>query len=280
MPDHLMARVVQAESAFEAALARADTDPDGHRSAEGAHQLIRACADYRRAADLHVSTRQYLTTGRTTGGVGSEPLSPRLFEEVCRRGLHAAIVAQEALDRLGLRGDTALQADAAALLQHLRGVTHACCRGPLRGRLAAAWHRRSHRKDRDEAARLAELLVSHAGYLRRNRLQNVGFIVLGMIVLGLALTDTLPPPPSEAIRTTVLAVGVLLTLTPFAKTLRIGVVELERAEATRPAFGRSKALRTSSLMQRGYHLGAFALPATPDVGRGRRGVVEAELAAR
>ncbi len=276
MPDHLMARVLKAECEFESALARdAAADTEDH-SAESAQQLIQATADYRTAADLHRSTRAYLETGRTDGPVGSEPLSPRLFEEACRRGLHAAITGQEELDRLGLRRDSGLRDDASALLQHLRSANHPCCRTPRQG-LGQWVHNLRHRRDADEARRLELLLDSHDSYLRRGRWQSIGFAVAGIVVLAVALLNLLPPPESDTIRATVLAVGVLLVLMPTARSLKIGAVELQRPEAVRPAFGRSKALRTSSLLQRGYHLGSFALPATPDSGRSRRDVVEADL---
>ena len=276
MPDHLMARVLKAECEFESALARdAAADTEDH-SAESAQQLIQATSDYRTAADLHHSTRRYLETGRTDGPVGSEPLSPRLFEEACRRGLHAAITGQEELDRLGLRRDAGLRADASALLNHLRSASHPCCatrRHGLRRRL----HDLRHRNDSDEPRRLELLLGSHDAYLRRGRLQSVCFVLAGFVVLAVAVFNLLPPPESDAIRATLLALGALLVLLPFARSLKIGAVELQRPEAVRPAFGRSKALRTSSLLQRGYHLGSFALPPTPDSGRSRRDVVEADL---
>jgi len=121
------------------------------------------------------------------------------------------------------------------------------------------------------------LLDSHAAYLRRGRLQSLAFTVVGALVLLVALLNYLPPPESDLIRATLLAVGILLMLMPFARSLEIAGIAVQRPEAVRPAFGRSKALRTSSLLQRGYHLGSFALPATPDSGRSRRDVVEADL---
>jgi tetratricopeptide (TPR) repeat protein len=279
MPHHVVARVVKAECEFETSLARKNaesSDGDG-QSAENAQQLILAVSDYRRAADLHISTREYLETGSSSGAVGSEPLSPRLFQEVCRRGMHAAILAQEELDRLGLRGDRQLVSDAAALLQHLRRAGHRCCQAlagrPGRGLL----HRLKHLGDRDEPSRLGWLLASHRIHTWKTRVQNVLLISMGVAVCWVGLTDLLPGPESEAIRATVFALGILLALMPFARTLKIGVVELQRAEAARPVFGRSKALRTSSLMQRGYHLGSFALPATPEMGRSKREIVEADL---
>lgn len=276
MPDHLMARVLKAECEFENALARGAAATDDDRSAESAQQLIQATADYRLAADLHHSTRRYLQTGRSDGPVGSEPLSPRLFEEVCRRGLHAAITGQEELDRLGLRRDAGLRADASALLRHLRSLSHDCC-ATQRSGFARRWHDLRHRRDADEARRLELLLDSHDNYLRRGRLQSLGFALAGLVVLSVALLNLLPPPESDTIRATLLAVGVLLLLMPTARSLRIGAVELQRPEVERPQFGRSKALRTGSLLQRGYQLSSFALPVTPDSGRSRRDVVEADL---
>ncbi len=276
MPEHLLARVLKAECEFEGALARGAGAEADERSAENAAQLVQATADYRFAADLHVSTRQYLQTGRSAGPVGSEPLSPTLFAEVCRRGLHAAVTAQEELDRLGLRRDAGLRADAAALLTHLRRLTHPCCRTERTG-LARRLHLLGHRRDADEPRRLEALLDAHDVYLRRRRLQSLGFVLAGVVVLIVALFNLLPPPESDGIRATLLAVGVLLVLLPTARSLRIGAVELERPELERPQFGRSKALRTGSLLQRGYQFSSFALPATPDSGRSRRDVVEADL---
>ncbi len=259
MPDHILARVVKAEAEFETALEKRS---DGTESAENAQLLIQAVSDYRWAVDVNAATRHHLQTGARSGPVGSEPLPPRLHEETCRRGLHAAILAQEDLDRLSLRGDRALRRDADVLLGHLRRGAHRCC-----ARSTSAVHRLRHLFDQDEAARLSRLLQSHQMYVWRARLQNVGMVVLGAVVSYLGLTDTLPGPSSDTIRATVLALGVLLMLMPFARSLKIGAVELQRPEIERPEFGRSKALRTSSLLQRGYHLGAFVLPAPPEQSR-------------
>jgi hypothetical protein len=276
MPDHLLARVLKAECEFESALARGATSDADDRSAESAQQLIQAALDYRAAADLHLSTRRYLETGTSDGPVGSEPLSPRLFEEVCRRGVHASITGQEELDRLGLRRDAGLRGAAQDLLAHLRTMAHPCCGVPRSG-LALWWHNLRHRRDNDEARRLELLLDSHDNYVRRGRWQSAGFAFVGVAVLVVALFNLLPPPESDTIRATLLAVGVLLVLMPTARSLKIGAVELQRPEVERPQFGRSKALRTSSLLQRGYQFSSFALPATPDSGRSRRDVVEADL---
>lgn len=276
MPLHLVARVVKAECEFETTLANRSAE-GGDESAENAQLLIQAVADYRLAADLHCSTRHYLVSGTPRGPIGSEPLAPRMYEEVCRRGLHAAILAQEELDRLSLRGDRRLRADATALLDQLRQVTRPCCRRP-RGALAAAWHRAGHAFDQDEAARLEDLLNAHRSFQWRQRAQNLALVVVGALVGALGLTGTLPGPPSDAIRTTVVALGIILLMMPFARSLKIGAVEFTRPEVARPVFGRSRALRTSSLMQRGYHLGSFALPPTPERGRSRREIVEADLA--
>ncbi|MBK8459594.1 MAG: hypothetical protein IPL43_04875 [Micropruina sp.] len=279
MPQHVVARVVKAECEFETSLARKNAEgPEGEgQSAENAQQLILAVADYRRAADLHVSTREYVERGSTSGAVGSEPLSPRMFQEVCRRGMHAAILAQEELDRLGLRGDRQLTRNAAALLHHLRRASHRCCHDRADVAGGGALHQLRHLTDQDEPSRLGWLLASHRIHTWKARLQNAALIAAGVAVSWVGLTDLLPGPESEAIRATVFALGILLALMPFARSLKIGVVELQRAEAARPVFGRSKALRTSSLMQRGYHLGSFALPATPEMGRSKREIVEADL---
>ena len=161
--EHILARVIQAENEFEAALAMAEDTSGSTGSVENAQQLMAAVADYRMAASLHRDTKAYLETGGARAGVpiGSEPLAPRLFVEVCRRGLHAAILAQEGLDRLGLRRDSQLVNDAQDLIQHLRSVNRPCCRrwGSRPSRLL---HQVRHVFDRDEPGRedveLAELL--------------------------------------------------------------------------------------------------------------------------
>lgn len=266
--EHILARTIQAESEFEAALAMAEDTAGTTGSVENAQQLMAAVADYRTAADLHRDTREYLQTGRVRSGVpiGSEPLAPRLFVEVCRRGLHAAILAQEGLDRLGLRGDAQLVNDAQDLIQHLRSVTRPCCRrwGPRWLRLL---HQVRHLFDRDEAARLALLMIAYRWASWRKRLLNVGFLALGGLVSWLGLTSQLPGPQSDTIRVLVLAVGVLLLLMPFARNLKVGVVELSRDADTEPLSGRSKSLRTSRLLLRANHLGTFALPSPPEKGR-------------
>jgi len=265
---HILARAIQAESEFESALAMAEDADGSHATVENAQQLMAAVSDYRKVADLHRATLAYLRTGEaaTNPEIGSEPLPPRLFNEVCRRGLHAAILAQEALDRLGLRGDRQLVADAQDLIQHLRAVTHPCCRrwGPRWVRLL---HQVRHRPDRDEATRLALLLISYRWSRWRRRLQNGAFIGLGALVTWAGLTNVLPGPQSDTIRALVLGLGVLLLLMPFARSLKVGVVELSRDADTAPLTGRSKSLRTSRLLLRANHLGTFALPSPPEKGR-------------
>ncbi len=266
--EHILARTIQAESEFEAALAMAEDTAGTTGSVENAQQLMAAVADYRTAADLHRDTRLYLETGRARRGVpiGSEPLAPRLFGEVCRRGLHAAILAQEGLDRLGLRGDARLVDDAQDLIQHLRSISRPCCRrwGPRWLRLL---HQLRHLLDRDEAARLAMLLIAYRWASWRKRLQNTSFLALGVLVSWLGLSNQLPGPESETVRALVLGVGVLLMLMPFARSLKVGVVELSRDADSAPLSGRSKSLRTSRLLLRANHLGTFALPSPPEKGR-------------
>ncbi|MGC3995233.1 MAG: hypothetical protein QM779_14150 [Propionicimonas sp.] len=269
--EHILARTIQAEGEFESALAMAE-GPEGGTgntgSVENAQQLMVAVADYRMAADLHRDTRYYLETGRARPGgrVGSEPLAPRLFIEVCRRGLHAAILAQEGLDRLGLKGDAQLIDDAQDLVQHLRSVNQPCCRtwGPRWRRLV---HQVRHLPDRDEASRLALLMIAYRWSNWRKRLVNGAFLLLGVVVTYLGLTNQLPGPESDTLRVMVLGVGVLLLLMPFARSLKVGVVELSRDADVAPLSGRSKSLRTSRLLLRANHLGTFALPSPPEKGR-------------
>jgi hypothetical protein len=269
--EHILARTIQAESEFEAALAMAE-GPEGGTgntsSVENAQQLILAVADYRLAADLHRDTRIYLQTGHARKGarIGSEPLAPRLFTELCRRGLHAAILAQEGLDRLGLKGDAQLVDDAQDLIQHLRSISRPCCRrwGPRWQRLL---HQVRHLPDRDEASRLALLMIAYRWSSWRKRLLNLAFLGLGAIVAWLGLSNQLPGPDSETLRAMVLGVGVLLLLMPFARSLKVGVVELSRDADPAPLSGRSKSLRTSRLLLRANHLGTFTLPSPPERGR-------------
>lgn len=266
--EHILARTIQAESEFEAALAMAEETAGTTGSVENAQQLMAAVADYRTAADLHRDTREYLETGYARPGVpiGSEPLAPRLFVEVCRRGLHAAILAQEGLDRLGLRGDARLVDDAQDLIQHLRSVDQPCCRR-RRSHWGRLLHQARHLLDRDEAARLAMLMIAYRWASWRKRLQNTIFMVMGLVVGWLGLTGQLPGTQSETVRALVLGVGVLLVLMPFARSLKVGIVELSRDAESAPLSGRSKSLRTSRLLLRANHLGTFALPSPPEKGR-------------
>ena len=266
---HVLARTIQAEAEFEAALAMAEDDGNSG-SVENVQQLMLAVADYRQAADTHRAIREYLRTGAQPDGVGSEPLTPRLFTEVCRRGLHAAILAQESMDRLGLRADAKLIDDAQDLLQHLRGITEACCRKPRGAGLRRLLHQVRHLPDADEASRLAMLMISYRWSRWRRFIQNIMFFVVGVIVSALALWGVLPGPESDTIRVTVLALGVLLMLMPFARNLKVGVVELSREVEVAPLSGRSKSLRTSRLLLRSHHLGTLLPPAPPDKGRRAR----------
>ena len=265
---HVLARTVQAEAEFEAALAMAEDDGDTG-SVENVQQLMLAVADYRQVADTHAAIREYLRTGARPDGVGSEPLTPRLYTEICRRGLHAAILAQESMDRLGLRADAKLIDDAQALLQHLRGITRTCCRKPRTGPRRLL-HQLRHLPDADEASRLAMLMIGYRWSRWTRFLQNLVFFAVGIVVASLALWGVLPGPESDTIRVTVLALGVLLMLMPFARNLKVGVVELSREVEQAPLTGRSKSLRTSRLLLRSHHLGTLSPPAPPDKGRRAR----------
>ena len=266
IPGHILGRTILAESEFESALAMSDGESDG---VENVQMLMSAVADYRRAADLHRDTTSFLLTSvaREGGRVGSEPLVPILFAEVCRRGMHAAILAQEGLARLGLRSDRKLVMDARDLTHHLRSIDHACCRRASATRTRRLAHQVRHLADRDEASRLAMLMISYQKTLWVRRATNAVFLGLGAVVVWLSLLDLLPGPSTESIRLTMLGVGVLLLLMPFARSLKVGVVELSRDAPPAPLSGRSKSLRTSRLLLRSHHLGTFALPAPPDKGR-------------
>ncbi len=269
VPDHILARTIRAECEFESALAQAADVEGAKDSVENVQQLMSAVRHYRRVADLHRDTTAYLLTGvaREGAAIGSEPLAPRLHAEVCRRGMHAAILAQEGLARLGLRSDRALVMDARDLTHHLRSIDRECCEraSATRGRRLA--HQIRHLGDRDEAARLAMLMISYQKARWQRRAQNVAFFALGALVAWLALTDLLPGPSSDSIRVMMLGVGVLLLLMPFARSLKVGVVELSRDAPSAPLSGRSKSMRTSRLLLRTHHLGMFALPTPPDKGR-------------
>lgn len=267
---HILARTIQAEAEFEAALAMAEDFDDNKNSVENVQQLMLSVADYRLVADTHLATRDYLLTGAMPDGVGSEPLTPRLFAEICRRGVHAAILAQESMDRLGLRADAKLVDDAQDLLQHLRGSTRPCCRKLRGGRWRRLLHQVRHLPDRDEASRLAVLMISYRWSRLKRIAQNLVFFLVGGAITALALWGRLPGPESDTIRALVLALGVLLMLMPFARNLKVGVVELSREEAPAPLSGRSKSLRTSRLLLRSHHLGTFAPPSPPDKGRRAR----------
>lgn len=264
--EHILALSIQAEAEFEAALAMVE---DSASSVENVQQLMAAVADYRRAADLHAATKLFLRTGKLPRreAVGSEPLVPRLFAEVCRRGLHAAILAQEGLDRLGLRGDARLVNDAQDLVQHLRSLSRPCCRDRDGSRGARLLHQIWHLPDRDEASRLAMLMISYRWSRWVRRAQNLGFFAAGMLVASAGLMNYLPGPESDTIRVTVFALGVLLMLMPFARSLKVGVLELSRDAEAAPLSGRSKSLRTSRVLLRSHQVGTFSLPSPPDKGR-------------
>jgi len=111
------------------------------------------------------------------------------------------------------------------------------------------------------------LMIAYRWASWRKRLLNVGFLALGALVSWLGLTGQLPGAESDTVRALVLGVGVLLLLMPFARSLKVGVVELSRDAEAAPLSGRSKSLRTSRLLLRANHLGTFALPSPPEKGR-------------
>lgn len=95
VPAHILGRAIRAECEFESALAMANAE-GAKDSVENVQQLMSAVKHYRRTADLHRDTTEYLITGKARPGavIGSEPLAPRLNVEIFRRGMHAAILAQ------------------------------------------------------------------------------------------------------------------------------------------------------------------------------------------
>lgn len=243
VPEHILERTIRAECEFESALAMANDVEGAKDSVENVQRLMSAVKHYRRTADLHRDTTEYLSTGRARPGavIGSEPLAPRLYAEICRRGMHAAILAQEGLARLGLRGDRQLVMDARDLTHHLRSVDRECCRRASTTRGRRLLHQIRHLPDRDEAARLAMLMISYQKARWQRRAQNALFLALGATVAWLAVSDQLPGESSDSIRVMVLAVGVLLLLMPFARSLKVGVVELSRdAPSARSRVARSR----------------------------------------
>lgn len=243
VPEHILGRTIRAECEFESALAMANDVEGAKDSVENVQRLMSAVKHYRRTADLHRDTTEYLSTGRARPGavIGSEPLAPRLYAEICRRGMHAAILAQEGLARLGLRGDRQLVMDARDLTHHLRSVDRECCRRASTTRGRRLLHQIRHLPDRDEAARLAMLMISYQKARWQRRAQNALFLALGATVAWLAVSDQLPGESSDSIRVMVLAVGVLLLLMPFARSLKVGVVELSRdAPSARSRVARSR----------------------------------------
>jgi len=136
-----------------------------------------------------------------------------------------------------------------------------------RPRVVRLVHQLRHVPDRDEASRLAVLMIAYRWANWTKWLQNLLFFGAGAVVAWLGLADILPQPSSDTIRAMVLGLGVLLMLMPFARSLKVGVVELSRDADPAPLSGRSKSLRTSRVLLRVNHLGTFALPSPPDKGR-------------
>ncbi len=91
-------------------------------SSDNLHQLIRVVAEYRRVIELHNALASWLASepGTVPHDLGSELLNSVAFEEVCRQGLHAAVLASEGLGRLRLTGDWQLEGDVAFLVAALR----------------------------------------------------------------------------------------------------------------------------------------------------------------
>ena len=297
-PEHVLARVVRAECSFEMALSShgAKTsrgDPEGSEAAamENVHQLIGAVRDYRYAILLDARTKRFFQdeTLREGEPLGSDILTPKQVVQVCRRGLHAAIIAQEGVDRLGLERDAAMEAHARGLVvvmrSHTRAQTCAVCdremptSGRSPGPVAREWHEwRRHRRDRDEVARLTGLLTNyrHAKWSRLG--QSALVVALGVVVLLCALLDLpllaeiFPSLEHAAVVATMTAVGLALISFPFVRSVKLGGLEFQRPDRAPPLTGRSKALRASAVLQRNALLSTstailpVAVPAPADPG--------------
>ncbi len=274
VPEHTMARVVRAECRFELALRRETLTPTSTKKGDAAtanaeavamenvQQLIMAVADYQHAVVLDARTKSFMSSRRPDSPVplGSDMLTPRQVVQVCRRGLHAAIIAQEGLDRLGLTRDGELERHAQLLLSRMRGhdPVHPCatCLDAHAQPVPSRLHRLRHRRDRDEAVRLAHLLTGYRRASRRRVLQLGGTLGLGLVVVAVTLfewgwvTRNVPGIEVATVRATLLAFGLLLTVTPFVRSIKFGNFELQRPERAPPIAGRSKALRASTVLQR------------------------------
>ncbi len=272
VPENVLARVVRAECSFELALRRGPRD-DGSRSQEieaneaaameNVQQLIVAVAEYHQAVVLDTRTKRFLASGAITTPerLGSDVLTPRQVMQVCRRGLHAAVIAQEGVDRLGLTRDRTMERQACELVRCMRSNHPAqpCkpCEADRRG-WALDWvHRaRRHLGDRDEPARLAHLMTGYRRARRLRILQSAASVTLGLVLAASVLFDVaqvnerVPGLGIAAVRATTLAFGFLLVMVPFVHSIKVGNFELHRPDRAPPILGRSKALRASSVLQR------------------------------
>ncbi len=279
VPEHIMARVVRAECAFELAL-RSDRgaapqalgEPEGRTAEavamENVQELILAVADYHEAARLDYRTKEFLRLGYTHDGQpsGSDFLTPRQVMQVCRRGLHAAVIAQEGLDRLGLRRDRQLERQAAHLVRYMRAHRphRVCesCKRPHPSWLAERLHRGWHLLNRDEAARLSHLMTGYRWASRRRFARFVLLVTMGVVLSGAVLFDVgqinerVDGLAMTTVRVAVLAAGLVLILIPFVRTVKVGVFEVHRPDRAPPINGRSKALRASVVLQRNALLAA------------------------
>ncbi len=282
VPHHILARAVRAECAFELALrgdgvpqasSGEDDDavaspaalPDEASRMENVQELIAAVGDYHQAVCLDRRTKQFFEGEGAQAPLGSDVLTPRQVAQICRRGLHAAILAQEGLDRLGLTRDRTLERRASDLVRRLRADEGNGCRGCHEGG-GGRFHVVRHIRDHDEATRLSRLMTGYRWGRRKRQVGMVGLLVAGVTVTLLVLTGwwgvvgSIPGPEAAvtAVEVALFTLGLVLLFLPFARSVKLGNFELQRQDHAPPLSGRSKALRSSSVLQRNAMLSGTA----------------------
>jgi hypothetical protein len=72
-----------------------------------------------------------------------------------------------------------------------------------------------------------------------------------MVLLNVAaINDKVPGLAVTTIRATVLAIGLVLIFIPFVRSVKVGAFEVHRPDRAPPISGRSKALRSGTVLQR------------------------------
>ena len=241
-PANVIAQVEAAEYQFQQALttkpgkaskpatgqAHEPEKPGGEQTAkeytDNVHQLVEAVAGYRRAVELHVGLTEWL------GGadieecdIGSELLNDATLTEVCRQGLHAAVLAAEGLSRLKLPQSQSLKESARFLADHLRTA----------------------QGSGEEATRLMVLFRAHRRARWRSIIVRGVYGLAGVATLVLAL---LLDQPTE-IRLVLAAAGLALALVQVLPEVKLAGVELKRESAEEQDFRRSERLRSAPALR-------------------------------